>query len=546
MKFRRRPLFFLHAAVLVSLAVRAEAIAAEAVPAPVAPAQSTGSYTVSYASCNTCLWDGLYESRPGSSSWTFVGRNSVSFSNRAEGTYRYRVHYGFYSGRWYSAQPGPEISVVVTSTPVVPPDITAQLEFSFEARAGDIDGDGRRDLLLRRTGATSGTVDGTIGAVLLRQQSGGTLAAEVPTDSQLAYAGNWPQLTTRAAVRDVNIDGFADVVLTGISRQYGFETVRDQILLAHGEIGHGMPPRLTPVDAGLARFARDIKPHLLDPEYFPNTVPIQYAVVTYYDFSCYYAGEFYWTEQAYISACFPSASYYYIAYRDFSVFHPDAVYIAGRDYSAIHGYESPEAAFDEIEQTLEGVLHAGVGGWDTEAVLGTGAGNATVRRGMELFSVLGAIVDAAADENGAAGAAGATNVDRVLLTGRRVMGYGPFHTALQYGATTISAYDDDRRALFDGTLVSQVNWPPDRPHLTMVLGAVDGPNSPSSYWASLLAADMAYDDDLRYDTFPSIGSGGYNSNSFTSGMAQATYGVSTVPMTRFVGGERPVPVAEFR
>ena len=135
--------------------------------------------------------------------------------------------------------------------------------------------------------------------------------------------------------------------------------------------------------------------------------------------------------------------------------------------------------------------------------------------------------------------------DRVLLRGRRVIGSGPFHTALQYGQSTISAYDDDPRALFDGTLVSQVNWPNDHPALTMQLGAVDAADAPTAYWSRLLIADSRYDDDLKYDLLPSIGQGGYNSNSYVSGIVQATAGIPTIPMNRFVGGERPVPASEF-
>jgi hypothetical protein len=361
----------------------------------------------------------------------------------------------------------------------------------------------------------------------------------------VATAAGWPLLTTRAAVRDVNIDGYADVVLTGISQQYGLGSVRDQIVLAHGQIGSGMSPTVVDIDSNLAKFARDISPHLLDPEYFPTHVPVEYAVFTYYDYSWCQSGYPYWGDQSYILSCYPTAYYFYVAYRDFSAFHPQAVYIAGRDYSVIHGFETAESAFDQIEITLESVLETSIGGWDAQAVFGDAVNDPTARRGMELFSVLGAIVDAAADENDSPGAVGSSNADRVLLTGRRVLGYGPFHTALQYGTTTISAHDDDPRALFDGTLVSQIDWPPDRPHLTMVLGAVDGPAVPATYWATLLGADSNYGDDLRYDTFPSLGAGGHNSNGFVSGIVQATAGLPTVPMTRFVGGEKPVPAYEF-
>ena len=132
-----------------------------------------------------------------------------------------------------------------------------------------------------------------------------------------------------------------------------------------------------------------------------------------------------------------------------------------------------------------------------------------------------------------------------MLKGRRVLGSGPYHTVLEYRGSTISAFDSDSRALYDGLLVSQRNWSRDRPALTTRLGYVDGPLAALFYWSSLVAADRGYDDDLPYDAFPSIGFGGWNSNSFIAGIIRATAGTSTVPMATFVGGERPVPNGEF-
>jgi hypothetical protein len=167
-----------------------------------------------------------------------------------------------------------------------------------------------------------------------------------------------------------------------------------------------------------------------------------------------------------------------------------------------------------------------------------------VLRGIELFSALAGISEAVAQEPDG-GAAQPPTVERVLLKGRRVLGQGPFHTALEFRLSTISAYDSDPRPLIDGRLVSEVDWPRDHPSLTLRLGYVDGPGGPLTYWQGLRVADSRYDDDLRYDLFPSLGEGGYNSNSYVSGLIQATAGLPTVQMRTLVGGERPVPASEF-
>jgi hypothetical protein len=77
------------------------------------------------------------------------------------------------------------------------------------------------------------------------------------------------------------------------------------------------------------------------------------------------------------------------------------------------------------------------------------------------------------------------------------------------------------------------------------MGYVDGPTAPLLYWNTLLVMDRRYGDDLPYDLFPSLGEGGYNSNSYVSGVIKATLGTPTIQIESFVGGERPVPASAF-
>ncbi|MDX1563459.1 MAG: hypothetical protein R3305_11060, partial [Gammaproteobacteria bacterium] len=320
----------------------------------------------------------------------------------------------------------------------------------------------------------------------------------------------------------------------------------DQILFAPARPGNALPARARPIDAALTRFATDISPHLVDPNHFPSTAPVRYAVIRFYEIYCNYLGYSTWPEVNDFWPCFVSVSYAYIAYRDYSVYDADAIFVASKDFQMIHGYEPRSSGLDAIEGKLQDVLDIEIGGWNSDELFSDGAVvDEAIRRGIELFVVLAGIADAAAQDGPEGDDQASANVDRVLLKGRRVLGYGPFHTVLEYRGSTISAFDTDDRAFVDGTLLSEVDWPRDRPHLTMQLGAVDGPAPAAAYWASLLAADARYDDDLPYDLFPSLGFGGYNSNSYVAGIINATAGIPTRPMSSFVGGERPVPLAEF-
>jgi hypothetical protein len=136
--------------------------------------------------------------------------------------------------------------------------------------------------------------------------------------------------------------------------------------------------------------------------------------------------------------------------------------------------------------------------------------------------------------------------DVVYVTGRHILGFLPMHTAVEYAGATLSANDSNTSLLSDGMLVSRPNDPSDAPPLMMTLGTVASALAAPLYWAQLVAADLRYPDNLPYDSIPSIGEAGYNSNGYSHGLIRATGGVPSIDMTRFVGGEKPVPAAYFR
>lgn len=425
------------------------------------------------------------------------------------------------------------------------PKLSRQFAAQYSISSGDLDGDGRRDLMLRRLMPPQ-SADGTIGDVLLRQSNGGALVPVIPSTYALAVASDWPAAAVEIRTRDVNIDGYADLILRGISSLSGFADISNQIMFAPGASGDRKTPDLRAVDSLLTRFSRDIDRQLVDPAYYRDNAPLVYGSVSYYSFQCSWPGVSgaIDLEGLYSWPCYLEPIRFYVVYQDYSRYDENAMQIASADYGIINGYESPETGFPRIAEIIARVLGVELGGWDIGEVLGgSDIESEDEARGMELFAVLAGISEAVAQE--AEEDTGNTNPDRVLLKGRRVLGRGPFHTALEYRYTTVSAYDSNPSPVFDGRLVSEVNWPPDHPTLTLRMGYVDGPTPPLTYWSSILAKDARYGDDLPYDLFPSIGKGGYNSNSFIAGMILATLGRPTVEMQTFVGGERPVPASEF-
>jgi hypothetical protein len=233
-------------------------------------------------------------------------------------------------------------------------------------------------------------------------------------------------------------------------------------------------------------------------------------------------------------------------YRDYSVFDQSAIGIWNYETAIERKEITAKSGLDQINGLLQNIVGVGVGGWTSREILDTQRPitDVDVRRGIEMFTALLRIGEASAatpEESGAAG----RNRDIVYITGRRVIGFLPMHTALEYRGSTVSAYDSDDRILFDGTLVSRVNWMRDRPLLMMTLGTVSSVLSPLAYWSRMLTTDSRYRDNLPYDALPSLGRAGYNSNGYSRGIVQATSGSPSIPMDRFVGGEKPVPASAF-
>jgi hypothetical protein len=527
-------------------------VEAQTVPAPVINVQSNGGYTVSYSRCAYCAGDGLEALLPESNVWEYAGSGEVSISNPTAGVHRYRVVYmvliapGSYQPVYSS-----EASVVIDQNfqpqQAERPSLAAQMAAEYSISSGDVDGNGFSDLLIRRSSPMPEGGDGTIGNTLLRQNGQGLLEPSLPNQQELAIAAGWLPAPIQVGKRDVNIDGYVDLILPGIEDVSGFAQASNQILFAPGSIARDQPPAARAVDAGLARFSQDIDRHLIDPDYYLTYVPTSYALIVYYALNCNWMGYGYASvfDTSMPWSCYREPQYLYVVYRNYSVFDRDAMEIASIDYRMIHDYEPTETGLQRIATKVGTILGVAMGGWDINELLGQDSAvtEEQDQLAMGLFAAIAAISEAvaqAADEETQNSVA-----ERVELRGRRVLGQGPFHTALQFRQSTVSAFDSDPRPLWDGRLVSEVNWPRDHPSLTLRMGFVDGATAPLLYWNTLLVMDRRYGDNLPYDLFPSLGAGGYNSNSYVSGLIKVTLGTPTIQIESFVGGERPVPASAF-
>jgi hypothetical protein len=514
-------------------------------PAPTAPAtSSTGSYTVSYAPCGGCVhW--LEEKVGDGAPWSYVGQGSVSFSSKPAGKYYYRVAYLEYSvtGAYsYTGNTtyGPQATVVVGASAPAVDSLERQLTYRYEVRRGDLNSDGRIDLFVDRTsGGTAG--NGALESVVLLQQDSGRFTVRVPSASQRSAAKSWPVASAKLLLRDVNADGFVDVVLQGVAGAVGSSAAMNQIVYSPAKVLTQAPLGVRSIDSSLKQFARNVHSYLADPQYFVNTAPTMVVTTTYWDIWCTYGYE-HGDYTASIPICYSTPYTVTAVVQDYSVFDQQAVSIWA-DESSIHANAQTRAkGLDSIESTVEKALTVPVGGWDLSGRSGEAGSldERDYRRGFELFVSLLGIGAAEAQEL-------PRRSDTIYVTGRRIIGWLPFmHTALEYSRSTVSAYDSDRRTLGNGVLVSEKNWVGDLPHLMMTLGTASrASTSPGLYWTQILAADTRYRDNLPYSPTPRAGEGRYNSNGYVHGILRATGGAASVDMNRFTGGNVPVPSSAF-
>lgn len=357
------------------------------IASPSGPTSSEdGNYTITYPWDQRdagCEWVELQERSPGSDSWSYVQDSNydgvVEIVGQTLGVYEYRSlaecedYYGEYSWEETSGS----ISVQVGQTPTID-GLQIQLAYEYEARVGDINGDGRQDIYVdRQTVADTG--NGSIEELILQQESGGSFTASNPTPSQRADAAAWSVSDVYVQILDVNLDGFVDLFIRDLDEI--IPGALSQIVFAPGELYVTDPMGVKAIDAPTTQFLSELRDWVDDPYYFYDnaveiTVPAHWEweyecnliniSINWQDWDC--SWERYWVEEE--------------EYWSYDHFNQDALALAnefgGTVFDATLDSLSPKAAkvvdiFKRIfgVGVFGGVLGTGgIGGWEIEIGLG--------------------------------------------------------------------------------------------------------------------------------------------------------------------------------
>ena len=208
-------------------------------------------------------------------------RFSQPIVNRANGTYTY-VLTECYLKQVSQRREGKEIQEVeevcepvgnpltVTVAGPTPDSVAAQLDDTWEARVGDFDGDGMKDVYLKRTSAAVG--GGLLRDVILRQATGGAFSAEPapPGSTNAATVATWPvSKVVDLVLSDIDLDGFVDVWVRGLGTAIGATNVPDQMVYAPGRRPEVV---LNAVDDDVKNFLGEVDAWFRDPGYFQRKV----------------------------------------------------------------------------------------------------------------------------------------------------------------------------------------------------------------------------------------------------------------------------------
>ena len=328
---------------LVAAALIVASCVTQAQSPPSAPAVTSGNYQVNWQFQGVATY--LQEKVGPSGTWAYVSNTLYSNSgvnylvsfNKPAGEYFYRLevlYTSYYGGTYYGYST--EIRVQVASVPATAQDLMAnQLRYTYTTRIGDINADGRQDVLVQRTsGGNSG--NGSLDTVILRRLADGTFTADVPTATQAATAWQWPLLNTSKVLRDLNLDGYVDVELPNLAS--AISGAVGQIIFAPGQPGNVVPQRVAPMNAKYNKFIDNMIQWLRDPNYFVNNAPIVYVPVYSYIWTCgyrlidYYYAYDCWLDWGVVG---------YQAYADFSAYDIDAVNMRYSFNQVINGILQP-------------------------------------------------------------------------------------------------------------------------------------------------------------------------------------------------------------
>lgn len=259
------------AMIVLLLTFLATSVAHASISASPTP-NSDGNFTVSWSAHNADEGFRLRQSINGGpfSSGYAVYSTSKTFVGKAPGVYRYKVSYCRSLGHpdeFECLDTGYGIAeVIVFSGPMPEPDPLAdQMTYEYTTKLGDINFDGKQDVFLERQ-TDPGVVNGAISQIILQQTTGGRFTPIVPSTSQLATVAAWAPINIDIALKDINFDGFVDIVTNGLSTF--IPSAFEQVLFAPGEVLIPSPAGIAAVDSSFDEFVEQTGSWAENPNYF--------------------------------------------------------------------------------------------------------------------------------------------------------------------------------------------------------------------------------------------------------------------------------------
>ena len=236
---------------------------------------TTGDFTVSWTAFRTTDEEYfLVETALGGGTTSHEAEinQSRKFIAKPDGTYTYqmrgcRTEYDrdTEAEKYRCVKLGNALTVTVDGP--APDSVSTQLNYSYTAHAGDFDGNGHDDLLIKRTSAGVGA--GIFQTVVLSQKTRGQLSLIAPSAIDVMTASAYPVASNVSLVLgDYNLDGFVDVLLRGLGS--AITGALDQIVYAPGGKAGGYPVILNAVDDEFTKFLTQVNAWIDNPAYFDN------------------------------------------------------------------------------------------------------------------------------------------------------------------------------------------------------------------------------------------------------------------------------------
>ena len=291
-------------------------VQAFAISASASTVQAGETYSVSYSG-----YDFLEEKVGENGAWTYVaGTNGTAeISGKPEGIYYYRaVFLDFYYGfpEFYYSN---EISVNVYSGPPIEVDgIWDQKDYIYQVRKGDINGDGKLDLFIKRTSGGNAN-NGVLSTSILQQQADKTFSVLTATPAQLNTAASWANTNVEVVLGDFNMDGYVDLILKGIGNHIA--GANNQMVFSKGQLFSGQASSVRDIDDDFVKTFSSITHWLGDSNYFDNNI----ITVTGYTYVLTYGCQYDWFYGEYICGFYYVLVPYTVTGYDSSLISQDAL-----------------------------------------------------------------------------------------------------------------------------------------------------------------------------------------------------------------------------